>query len=71
MGLLTVSMTDQELITQMNDLIRLEYRKDSISLLSMEQRIQLCGKLKRNFKAGAKQIARITRLDPNIVSKII
>ena len=67
----SVSMTDQELITQMNDLIRLEYRKDSISLLSMEQRIQLCGKLKRNFKAGAKQIARITRLDPNIVSKII
>lgn len=66
-----VTMTDQEILTQMNDLIIKEFNKDSITLLSMEQRIKLCVLLKRNFKAGVKQIARITRLEPDVVAKVI
>ena len=27
--------------------------------------------LKRNFNAGVKQIARVTRLDPDMVAKIV
>ena len=66
-----VSMTDQEVLTQMIELIKVEFRKDSISQLSMEQRVKLCLMLKRNFKAGVKQIARVTRLDPELVAKVI
>lgn len=66
-----VTMTDQEMMTQMNELIRNEFGKDSIAQLSMEQRIGLCLLLKRNFKAGVKQIARMTRLDPDIVAKVV
>ncbi len=66
-----VTMTDQEMMTQMNDLIRNEFGKDSIAQLSMEQRIKLCLLLNRNFRAGVKQIARITRLDPDTVAKVV
>lgn len=66
-----VSMTDQEILTQIGDLIRKEFRKESLSQLSMEQRIRLCLLLKRNFRAGVKQIARIVHLDPEIVTKVI
>ena len=66
-----VSMTDQEVLTQMIELIRVEFRKDSISQLSMEQRLRLCRLMKKNFRAGVKQISRITRLDPDIVAKIV
>lgn len=66
-----VTMTDQEMLTQMNDLIRNEFGKCSISQLSMEHRMKLCLVLKRNFRAGVKQIARITRLDPDIVAKLV
>jgi len=67
----SVSMTDQEMLTQMNELVRREFHKDSVVQLTMEQRIRLCLLLKRNFMAGAKQIARLTRLDPEIVAKVI
>lgn len=67
----SVSLTDQEILTQMPILIRNEFAKDTIEQLSMEQRVRLCLLLKRNFKAGVKQIARITRLEPTIVAKIV
>lgn len=66
-----VSMTDQEILTQLSDLLRNEFLKESLSELSMEQRIKLCLLLKRNFRAGIKQIARITRLDPETVAKVV
>lgn len=66
-----VSMTDQEMLTQMNELIRKEFSKDTISQLSMEQRIKLCLLMKRNFRAGVRQIARLTRLDPEVVAKVV
>lgn len=66
-----VSMTDQEILTQMRDLLRNEFGKESLSELSMEQRIRLCPLLKRNFRAGIKQIARITRLAPETVAKVV
>lgn len=66
-----VTMTDQEILTQMKDLIKKEFGKDSISQLSVEQRISLCLMLKRNFRAGVKQIARLTRIDPAVVAKIV
>ena len=66
-----IAMTDQEVQTQMNDLIKVEFGVCSISQLSMEQRIKLCLLLKRNFNAGIKQIARVTRLDPELVSTVV
>ena len=66
-----VTMTDQEILTQMKDLIKKEFGKDSISQLSAEQRISLCLMLKRNFRAGVTQIARLTRIDPAVVAKIV
>jgi hypothetical protein len=66
-----VNLTDQEIITQMNDIIRREFEKDTLAQLSMEQRIKLCLLLKRNLRARVKQIARIVHLDPEIVTKVI
>lgn len=65
------SMTDQEILTQMPVLIKKEFHKETIEQLSMEQRVKLCLLLKRNYRAGVKQIARITRLDSAIVEKVI
>ena len=47
------------------------FSTESISQLSMNQRIKLCLLMKRNFRAGVKQIARLTRLDPTVVAKVI
>ena len=66
-----ISMTDQELLTQMNELIRLEFGCSSLYQLPMQDRVKLCVLLKRNFGAGAKQIARVTRLSPGIVEKVV
>ena len=67
----SISMTDQELLTQMNELIRLEFGCSSLYQLTMKDRVKLCTLLKRNFGAGAKQIARVTRLSPEIVDKVV
>ena len=67
----SVSITDQELLTQMNVLVKLEFCKDSIFQLTMEERMKLCLLLKRNFRAGVKQIARVTRLSSDVVAKIV
>ena len=39
--------------------------------LSMDQRLKLCLLMKNNFNAGVKQISRVTRLDPELVSKVV
>ena len=67
----SITMTDQELLTQMNELIRLEFGCGSMYQLSMKDRVKLCSLLKRNFGAGTKQIARVTRLSPEIVDKVV
>ena len=67
----SISITDQELLTQMNELIRLEFGCSSLYQLSMKDRIKLCTLLKRNFGAGARQIARVTRLSPEIVERVV
>ena len=67
----SIGITDQELLTQMNELVKLEFGKNSFYGLSIEDRLKLCSLLKRNFGAGAKQIARVTRLSPEIVAKIV
>lgn len=66
-----VTMTDQEILTQMQELIRKEFNKESIVQLSMNQRLKLCVLLKRNFGSGVKQIARLTRMKPEVVAKVI
>ena len=67
----SVSITDQELQTQMNELIRLEFGCSSLNQLSVKDRLKLCSLLKRNFGAGTKQIARVTRLSPEIVKRVV
>ena len=67
----SVSITDQELLTQMNELIRLEFGRSSLYQLSMEEKVKLCLSLKRNFGVGVKQIARVTRLNPEIVARVV
>ena len=67
----SISITDQELLSQMNELIRLEFGCSSLYQLSMKDRIKLCTLLKRNFGAGARQIARVTRLSPEIVERVV
>ncbi len=66
-----VSITDQELLTQMNELIRLEFGYSSLYQLPMKDRVKLCALLKRNFGAGVRQIARVTRLSPEIVERVV
>lgn len=66
-----VTMTDQELITQMQELIHMAFRKESIVQLSMDQRLKLCLLMKKNFNAGVRQISRVTRLDSELVSKVV
>lgn len=66
-----ISITDQELLTQMNELIRLEFGCSSLYQLPMQDRLKLCTLLKRNFRAGVKQIARVIRLSPEIVDKVV
>ncbi len=66
-----IAITDQELLTQMNELIRMEFGCSSLYQLPMNDRVKLCTLLKRNFGAGVKQIARVTRLSPDVVEKVV
>jgi hypothetical protein len=56
---------------EVQGLIHMAFRKESIVQLSMDQRLKLCLLMKKNFNAGVRQIARITRLDPELVSKVV
>lgn len=67
----TVSMSYNEIKSQLPDLIKREFGKDSMNQLSMDQRVKLCLLMKKNFRAGVKQIARLTHLDLDVVSKVI
>ena len=67
----SVCMSYDDIKSRVPDLIKHEFGKDSLSQLSMDQRIKLCSLLKKNFRAGVKQIARLTNLDLNIVSKVV
>ena len=66
-----VTLTDQEILTQLPELIRTEFKKDSIVQLTVDQRLHLCLLMKRNFGAGVKQISRIIHMDPKLVAKVI
>ena len=66
-----VTLTDQEILTQLPELIRTEFKKDSIAQLTVDQRLRLCLLMKRNFGAGVKQISRLIHMDPKLVAKVI
>ena len=56
---------------EVQGLIHMAFRKESIVQLSMDQRLKLCLLMKKNFNAGVRQISRVTRLDPELVSKVV
>ena len=66
-----VTMTDQEIMTQIPNLIKNEFGRDNMEQLTMEQRIKLCLLLKRNYRENVKQIARLTRLSTEVVCKVV
>ena len=66
-----VSYTDAEMRSMINELVSVEFGVHGISALSNKQKLRLCSIMRRNYNASLKQICRITRLDPDIVSKIV
>ena len=66
-----VAYTDAELKSLINEFIVAEFGVGGISALSMEQKLRLCTVMRRNFNASAKQICRILRLAPDVVSRLI
>ncbi len=61
----------QELRESVKELLKVEFGVKAVSQLSMEERMRLCGLMRRNFRASRKQIAMITRLDLETINKII
>lgn len=66
-----VSYTDAEMKSLINEYISMEFGVQGISALSNQQKLKLCSMMKRNYNASVKQICRITKLDPEIVSKLV
>ena len=66
-----ITMSDAELKTQIHELIRNEFGVSAIAQLSADDRLRLCLKLKRNFNASVKQIARILRLSQSVVASVL
>ena len=66
-----VSYTVAEMKSLMNEFINVEFGVRGISALSNQQKLKLCSMMKRNYNASVKQICRITKLDPEIVSKLV
>lgn len=66
-----VSVTDSDLMTQVNKLIWAEFGVLDVVQLSKEDRIRLCRLVRRNFGVSAKQIARVLRISPDIVDAVI
>ena len=66
-----VSYTDAEMKSLINELISMEFGVRGMSALSNQQKLRLCSLMKRNYNASVKQICRITKLDPDIVSKLV
>lgn len=61
----------EELKDSVRELIKVQFGVKAISQLSMEQKIMLCGLMRRNFRASRKQIALITRLNMETISKVV
>ena len=61
----------QELKESVKELIGCQFGVKSVSQLSIEQKIILCGLMRRNFHASRKQIAFITRLNMETINKVI
>lgn len=61
----------EELKDSVRELIRVEFGVKAVSQLSMEQRVLLCGLMRRNFRASRKQIAMITRLNMETINKVV
>ena len=61
----------EELKDSVSELIRVEFGVKAVSQLSMEQRVLLCGLMRRNFRASRKQIALITRLNMETINKVV
>ena len=66
-----IVMTDSELKTHVLELVRIEYGVNSLSQLSADDRLRLCLKIRRNFGASVKQIARIVRLSQALVASVL
>jgi REP element-mobilizing transposase RayT len=66
-----VSYTDAEMKSLINEYISMEFGVQGISALSNQQKLKLCSMMKRNYNASVKQICRITKLDPEIVNKLV
>jgi len=61
----------EELKDSVRELIRVEFGVKAVSQLSMEQRVLLCGLMRRNFRASRKQIALITRVNMETINKVV
>ena len=61
----------EELKDSVRELIRAEFGVKAVSQLSMEQRVLLCGLMRRNFRASRKQIALITRLNMETINTVV
>lgn len=61
----------EELKDSVRELIRVEFGVKAVSQLSMEQKVLLCGLMRRNFRASRKQIALITRLNMETINKVV
>lgn len=66
-----ITMNDVDLRTQLYDLIRCEFKVNSLTQLSADQRLKLCSLLHRNFNASVKQIARVLRLSQEVVASVL
>ncbi len=61
----------EELRDSVHELVQAEFGVKTVSQLSMEQKIRLCGLMRRNFNASRKQISIITRLNAETINKIV
>lgn len=61
----------EELKDSVRELIRIEFGVKAVSQLSLEQKMKLCGLMRRNFNASRKQIALITRLNQETISRLV
>ena len=61
----------EELRDSVRELIQAEFSVKAISQLSLEQKIKLCGLMRKNFNASRKQISIITRMNLETINKLV
>ena len=66
-----IVMLDQELKTQVLELVKHEFGVSSLAQLSANDRLRLCLLVRRNFNASVKQIARVLRLSQSLVASVL